>query len=283
LIVLVVILVLAIFFLIVDIIDINRFVVKEYEVKSDKLNKEIKIAFLSDLHNRQFGKENRKLIKAVEGYKPDFVICGGDMLTAIQGGACDRALSLFDNLKIRPVFHCLGNHENKMKIKPDEFGSKYEDYKRLVEDKGVTFLENNYSDIEEANVRIQGLMIEHKYYVKFSKNMLTPEHVRELTGKKDDSKFEIMLAHNPEYFPAYAEAGADLILSGHVHGGIMRLPFVGGVISPKLKLFPKFDGGIFHYMDSTMVLSRGLGCHTLPLRIFNPGELVVIRLIPKGD
>lgn len=89
-----------------------------------------------------------------------------------------------------------------------------------------------------------------------------------------------MIAHNPEYFPAYAEWGADLVLSGHVHGGLMRLPFLGGVIAPSMKLFPKYDGGVFEEHGSTMILSRGLGTHTLPIRIFNPGELVVIRLTP---
>ena len=83
------------------------------------------------------------------------------------------------------------------------------------------------------------------------------------------------------YFPAYAEWGADLVLSGHVHGGIMRLPLLGGVISPTLRLFPRYDGGLFQEGGSTMILGRGLGSHTIPIRIFNPGELVVVELEPQ--
>ena len=95
-----------------------------------------------------------------------------------------------------------------------------------------------------------------------------------------ETKYEIMIAHDPFYFDAYAETDADLILSGHVHGGIMRLPLLGGVISPRLQLFPKYDGGKFEKNNTTMILSRGLGCHTLPIRIFNPGELICLTLSP---
>lgn len=91
-----------------------------------------------------------------------------------------------------------------------------------------------------------------------------------------------MIAHNPEYFEAYAGWGADLTVSGHVHGGVMRLPFLGGVISPRLTLFPKYDGGMFERNGRFMVVSRGLGTHTLPIRIFNPGELIMIELNPVG-
>ena len=89
-----------------------------------------------------------------------------------------------------------------------------------------------------------------------------------------------VIANATEYFEEYAAWGADMVLSGHVHGGIMKLPIFGGVISPKLVLFPKYDGGRFENGKATMILSRGLGMHTLPIRIFNPGELVVIHLLP---
>ena len=97
----------------------------------------------------------------------------------------------------------------------------------------------------------------------------------------DRSKCNILIAHNPDYFEEYAKWGADLVLSGHVHGGIMRLPFLGGVIAPSYKLFPKYDGGVFHIGKSTMLLGRGMGSHTIPFRFFNPGELYEVTLRPK--
>ena len=91
------------------------------------------------------------------------------------------------------------------------------------------------------------------------------------------------MAHNPDYFEEYAAWGADLVLSGHVHGGMMRLPILGGVVSPAFKLFPKYDGGLFQQGKSTMILSRGLGMHTIPIRIFNPGELILLKICPKSE
>ncbi|MDE6892596.1 MAG: hypothetical protein K2P50_12455, partial [Lachnospiraceae bacterium] len=103
-----------------------------------------------------------------------------------------------------------------------------------------------------------------------------------LIGRPDKSRATVLIAHNPRYFEVYAGWGADFVVSGHVHGGLMRLPFLGGVISPALKLFPKYDGGEFHEGKSTLILGRGLGTHTLPIRIFNPGEVVVIDAAPAG-
>ena len=109
------------------------------------------------------------------------------------------------------------------------------------------------------------------------------EYLEETLGPASKEKYQILLAHNPDYFENYAQWGADLVLSGHVHGGIMRLPLLGGVISPTLLLFPKYDGGLFKKGSSAMILSRGLGTHTLPIRIFNPGELILFTISPKRN
>ena len=103
-----------------------------------------------------------------------------------------------------------------------------------------------------------------------------------MLGPVREGEYGILLAHNPAYFEAYASWGADLTLSGHVHGGIMRLPWLGGVLSTSLTLFPKYDGGEFCRGERRMIVSRGLGSHTVPIRIFNPAELVVVELVP-GD
>jgi len=90
-----------------------------------------------------------------------------------------------------------------------------------------------------------------------------------------------LIAHDPDYFPKYADWGADLVLSGHVHGGMVRVPFWGkGVVSPNVRLFPKYDGGEFTIGKSRMLLSRGLGMHTIPIRLFNPGEILEVELMP---
>ncbi len=264
----------------VDIIDINRFVIKEYNLESDKIDKEFNIVLLADMHNKEFGKGNCKLVKAIEDINPDFVLVAGDMLTAKPGKDYSNALRFFENMKNGPVYYGLGNHEYRMKIYKDQYGDAFEDYTERLRELGVEVLANDYIDIEGTGIRVQGLMIDRSYYKRFEHHEMTGEYIAETTSEIDLSRYNILIAHNPEYFPAYAQYGSDLIVSGHVHGGIMKLPFIGGIISPKLSLFPRFDGGLFRHLNSTMVLSRGLGCHTLPLRIFNPGELVYIKLSP---
>ena len=105
-------------------------------------------------------------------------------------------------------------------------------------------------------------------------------YLTKLLGEPREDACQILIAHTPQYFEAYAAWGADVVMSGHVHGGIMRLPVLGGVLSPNLTLFPKYDGGRFVCGKATMILSRGLGTHTIPVRVFNPGELVTVNILP---
>ncbi|MCM1569376.1 MAG: hypothetical protein NC081_08015 [Roseburia sp.] len=103
-----------------------------------------------------------------------------------------------------------------------------------------------------------------------------------LLGQPSDGKYTILLAHKPDYFPQYAAWGANLTLAGHVHGGVVRVPFWGkGVLSPDIRLFPEYDGGIFRKGQAVMLVSRGLGYHTIPFRLFNPAELPVLDF--KGE
>ena len=141
-------------------------------------------------------------------------------------------------------------------------------------------LENERIILPAYNMEICGAEIGREYYGKFKTKKMPVSYMEKLLGKVAENTFTLLIAHNPDYFETYASWGADLTVSGHVHGGLMVLPLLGGVISPSLKLFPKYDGGEFRDGKHTMILGRGLGTHTLPIRIFNPGELVVIHLKP---
>ena len=109
-------------------------------------------------------------------------------------------------------------------------------------------------------------------------NSMEDNLIDRMVGHSDKNRFQVLIAHNPQYFNEYTEWGADLTVSGHVHGGIVRLPLIGGVISPAIALFPRFDGGKFEKEGNTMILSRGLGTHTIHVRFYNPGEVCVIRI-----
>ena len=186
-----------------------------------------------------------------------------------------------------PIYYGLGNHEYRMKIYPENYGDEFWEYITRLKEAGIQVLDNESAWIKVqrenrmTDIRVTGVSIERLYYKRFRKIEMAPDYLDGIVGTADKKAFQILLAHNPEYFEEYVDWGADLVFSGHIHGGIMRLPFLGGVISPKLVLFPKYDGGLFQRGDSTMILSRGLGMHTIPIRIFNPAELVVVHIRPK--
>lgn len=271
--------VLILFFVTVMIVDCNRFVIRKYKCSAGKLRKDVKIILLSDLHNKSFGKGNRKLIEAIDKIAPDMILIAGDMYTSVPDGDIRTAWELVGALAAKyPVYYGNGNHEHKTRLFPEQFGTMYQEFSDKINKAGVNHLVNAKVYLPDLNMDIYGLEIAREYYKKFKTVPMEKKYLEQLLGKTDESRFSVLIAHNPDYFKTYASWGADLVVSGHVHGGLMRLPVLGGVLSPALRFFPKYDGGEFQEKSAAMILSRGLGTHTLPVRIFNPGELVVIEL-----
>lgn len=271
--------VLALFFLTVMAVDCNRFVIRKYKCSAGKIRKDVKLILLSDLHNKSFGKGNRKLIEAIDKLAPDMILIAGDMYTSAPEGNIQTAWELVCALSDRyPIYYGNGNHEHKTRLFPEQFGTMYQDFSDKLSEAGVHHLVNEKVHLPALNMDIYGLDIDRKYYKKLKTVPMEKAYLEQLLGKADEDRFSLLIAHNPDYFRTYASWGADLVVSGHVHGGLMRLPVIGGVVSPTLRFFPEYDGGEFKEKNSTMILSRGLGTHTLPIRIFDPGELVVIEL-----
>lgn len=254
-----------------------------YRLSSDKISKPVKFVVLSDLHDQAYDGNNERLLRAIEEEAPDAVLVAGDMLTPLN----DRektAESFFKRLARKYcVYYGLGNHEAKMKWNREKFGDLYETYLAELGALGIKVLVNDFLQMEEAPIRIYGLDIAEIYYKRFKQVPMADDYVERKLGQADGEFYNILLAHNPMYFENYAKWHPDLILSGHVHGGLVRLPFLGGVIAPNLHLFPKYDGGVFQTGDSTMIISRGLGIHSIEFRMWNPGELVVIEIAPAKD
>lgn len=278
-IILAIIVLLVLFFLIVMIADGNRFVVKKYKLTTEKTKHYHKFVILADLHGKEYGKDNEKLLKAIDMQKPTEILIAGDMLTARAEREFHHVLRFLAKLAEKyPVYYGNGNHEYRLKIYPDTYGTMGEEYEKGLYNLGIFPLCNESTKPDDEHIVIYGLEIDREYYKRGKKVHMEDSYVAEKLGTPDKSKYNILLAHNPEYFKAYASWGADLVVSGHVHGGIMRLPLIGGVIAPSFRLFPKYSGGQYKSGDSVMLLSTGLGSHTLPFRIFNPGQLVVLEL-----
>ncbi|MCM1175459.1 MAG: metallophosphoesterase [Blautia sp.] len=271
------------FFLFIMYRDCHRFVTVEYEIESPKLTREYTFALLSDLHNSCFGKQNEKLISKIEELAPDGILTAGDMLTAFEKKeryqvAADLMQKLGGSY---PVYYGMGNHEQRLGAGTGRYREIYEIYLESLRRAGIEPLINEKTDLPSANINICGLQIDRGFYRKWSRPPMAENYLPDVLGAPRKDRFQILIAHNPEYFEEYVKWGADLVVSGHMHGGLVRLPFVGGVVSPRLTPFPHYDGGKFEKDGSVMILSRGLGTHTLPIRMFNPGELAVIRLRPS--
>lgn len=255
---------------------------------------ELRIIFLSDLHNKEYGKNNADLLEAIRQEQPDLILIGGDMLIGKPEGKTGStskqqkdiyhaALRFVGKLpEICPVYYANGNHEQRMKEDQEEYGNVYERYSKALRNAGVHFLENEsiVLRVRGQDIRITGLELPEEIYRKFRKITVEKRNIEKCVGKAADGSgiFQILLAHNPAYFPAYKEWGADLVLSGHLHGGIIRLPFLGGLISPQAVPFPKYSGEMTREGEHTIIVSRGLGTHTVNLRFLNEAEVIVIHL-----
>lgn len=172
-----------------------------------------------------------------------------------------------------------------MRENPEIYQASYADYRQQLKDRGVLFLENGSCRIEAGTVllEISGVELPSASYKKLKKLPIRASDIAEYLHKDsvsvtEDSVYRILLAHNPAYMNAYKGWGPDLILSGHLHGGVMRLPGIGGVITPQAFLFPKYSGEMTKEGEQTIIVSRGLGTHTINIRLFNQPEVVSICL-----
>ena len=253
--------------------ELHHFCVTEYNVSCLKLTglrDDATLVFLSDLHNCTYGRDNAALLQAVRNAGADLILIGGDMLVGKEDTDFHPALDLVKKLpQIAPVYYALGNHEGRMKEEPEDYGHAYEHFKAARINCRGKFID------------LSGLELPVRTYRKFRKAAVTPETVADCLGRQENparGPFRILLAHNPAYMDAYLGWGADLVLSGHLHGGLVRIPGLGGIVTPQGFLFPKYSGEMTREGDRTVIVSRGLGTHTLNIRLFNMPELIVIRL-----
>lgn len=263
--------------------ELRDFRVTKYRICSQKLNgikREKKIIFLSDLHNRMYGEENERLLESIRNQHPDLILIGGDMLVRKDGNSYDKTVHFLAKLPgICPVYCANGNHEQKLKELPDKYEQSYEEYKKALTASGIHMLENASETVklDEVPVKLSGLEIPLGAYARFGKKELSLKEITDRIGEHGDD-YQILLAHHPGYMKEYLAYGADLILGGHYHGCVVQLPWIGGVISTNFTLVPKYSGGIYQEGEQTAVVSRGLGTHSVPLRLWNWPELIVLEL-----
>lgn len=263
----------------------NTFRTRTYEIHTKKIKQgtRVRFALLADQHGAFSDAENQELYSAILNGRPDAVLIAGDMIVSRNGSSLNRAAGFVSHLSEKiPVYYELGNHECKMRQTPELRGG-YLRYERSLTEAGVCFLHNQCvgSTFAGNDFWFYGLEISLAYYRKPVSPALSLTDVEKQIGIPSRPGFHVLLAHNPKYGNTYFSWGADLIVSGHYHGGMLRLDEHHGLISPQFQIFPEFCCGDFHRGSRRMIVSAGLGEHTVPLRIHNPRELIFIDLIGK--
>lgn len=221
------------------------------------LSDDVKIVQVSDLHNQFFGINQSVLLKNIEACDPDIIVVTGDIVDSTHT-SYSIALDFVEGaVKIAPVYYVTGNHENR--LHGDKLDKFYDDMRAS----GVIFLDDTYADMGEYTLAgiADSSLESFDAYPAFT-----------------DEKPVVMLAHEPDYVSLYQSLGADLVLTGHVHGGQIIIPGKGGLLSPDFTFFPELYEGVHTYDSMTLIVSRGLGNSVAPVRINNYPELVVINV-----
>lgn len=237
--------------------------VTRIEYENEKIPKEFdgyKIIQLSDLHCAVFGKNQSKLIERIKEEAPDLIVLTGDMYDRKRWDYNSLQTLLEGISDIAPVYAITGNNEYDDK-------DMYAVLLELYEEYGITLLEDERVELQRGNAKIYLYGMYYRYYVTQQYFDLEGEH----------NQFNILLYHDPSQFDRISKNSFDLILAGHTHGGIVRLPFVGGLISNSGAFFPKYDYGMYYTDECDMYVSTGLGNLDIP-RYYNRPEIVSITL-----
>lgn len=247
----------------------NWLVVSHYTYESAKLPLEFegyRIVQISDLHNATFGVDNGRLLKKMQELSPDMVVITGDVVDSNHTNV-EVAVAFAKQVAAEyPTYYVTGNHENWLEE------SEWTELLSGLKDAGVICLSDEMVEISKGGSSLT--------LVGLNDESLSGSTLKLLVAKAEEEKdIQILLAHEPQYLENYSQAGVDLVLTGHAHGGQFRIPFVGGgLVAPDQGFFPKYTEGV-HVMDeTTMIISRGLGNSIIPVRLFNLPEIVCVEL-----
>lgn len=253
----------------------NSIVATRSEYASPKIPKEFDgcvIAHISDLHSKEFGGNQKRLLEKLNGISPDIIVITGDLIDR-RNFHLNRSMDFVRGaVRTAPVYYVPGNHEAWSRRYPEIRKSLLRAGVRVLDDAAVRL------SAGAGSIRILGLKdpaFLTSGHAGGTDNSQMEKHLRQWASGQE---FRILLSHRPELFSLYAQNHMDLIFSGHAHGGQFRLPFAGGLIAPGQGLFPRYTSGRYEKNGSAMFVSRGLGNSIIPMRIFNRPEIGVVTL-----
>ncbi len=250
----------------------ERLILRTYTVSSPKLTAEVRLAIVTDFHSSDNADDVAAMVASCA---PDAVLLVGDLFDDdTQNRPTERTLSLMRQLSAQyPCYYVSGNHE----AWTGEMDALYQQ----TEEAGVTVLRMSSGILTVRGQRIALCGIPDPYEMVFSGAPDTEEQLRQAMENVDSVDFTVLLAHRPELLAKYAQFPFDLVVSGHAHGGQVRIPGVlNGLYAPNQGWFPKLAGGAYTQDGTTLIVSRGLAVRTRLPRIFNRPEVVLVRCVP---
>jgi len=249
----------------------NQPIYRHYKIDGKGQLKNIKIVFLSDLHNSEYGKDQRRLLKMIEKTSPDLIFFGGDIADekSDKGPVVRLLMALEDQY---PMFYITGNHEYWME-NPAGVHQLFRDY-------GVEVLIDATTHIQTSKGLISLVGLDDPDHEMGHSDRTSIRHSIESTYESSVMKgYKILLSHRPEHINTYMKYGFDLILSGHAHGGQVRIPWLlNGLYCPNQGFLPKYAGGLYSFEETDFIVSRGLSFRKKLPRVMNPPEVVVITI-----
>ena len=258
----------------------NSIVITESEYVNQKIPKEFEgyvIAHISDLHNKEFGKKQKRLLKKLKSTSPDIIVITGDLVDRRKYDL-NKAMSFVEGaVKIAPVYYVSGNHE--------AWSNRYETIRSSLREAGVQVLDDSATEMSVggSSIRLLGLS-DPDFLTSHYRDGTNTSRIEDYLHRwSSDERFQILLSHRPELFDRYVKYNMYLVFSGHAHGGQFRLPFLRrGLVAPDQGFFPKYTSGCYTKNGTTMFVSRGLGNSIIPIRVFNRPEILVVTLHHKS-
>lgn len=237
-----------------------------YQYETDKIGNGLdgfRIVQISDLHNKEFGKNQKRLLEKVSQYEPDIIVITGDIVDSNHTDVDNAIGFLEEAVQLAPVYYITGNHEYWLteEVREELFSR--------IEQTGTIDLDNGKVEISKGE--------DSFVLIGLNDECLKDSTLQELS-EDIQNQLVVLLAHEPQNLDRYSQEKVDLVLSGHAHGGQIRLPFVGGVVAPNQGVFPKYTAGLYTEKNTSMIVSRGLGNSIIPIRIFNRPEIVCVEL-----
>lgn len=249
-----------------------HFTTTHYTIDNNKIPKDFygyKIAVVSDLHNHDW---NGALASQLERENPDMIVITGDLVDSSHTNLDIAMEFIHEAIDIAPIYYITGNHEAWLE--------NYDVLSKRLLDAGVHMMDDTCMAIQSKTSTINLIGIQDPDFVERATMAGLQGSIIEakLQPMLNKELYNIVLCHRPELFDHYVSLGADLVLTGHAHGGQIRIPFLGGLIAPNQGFFPTYTEGVYHKENTDMIVSRGLGNSVIPVRINNTPELVIVTL-----